>query len=425
MITFISPFPRAQGASDGYLSRVMDIDKIFTHLDRTYIEVKLDSSLNIENFNFEQQGNLKLVTINWHSAAGRSKLDEILSTTDSIYCHSIYQARYILGHFRLKPVILDFHGVVPEENLLYQDSSLFAEMNEIEAYAYRFANSIVVVSESMKDHFQKKYPDLMKETIHLPVAAPNEKHSDLNRIDKILKLKQENLLLYSGGTQKWQNLDKIYSFIQSSPPDYRFIFLSPDYKNIRLKLKELGIIQKCEIHYSSKMTDLLSYYERAKFGFILRDDNVVNRVASPTKVFEYLNFGIIPVVDSPKIGDFYKLGYHHLCLNDFHENKLSEQDLLNKARENKSVVAKFVKQYSLGRQELQNLVLGMPESQAVNGFQVPIPKSLFNECFSVSPVYKSNRVDESHRRRFLINRGRYVIDFPLKHLPLNDLVGFD
>ena len=63
-------------------------------------------------------------------------------------------------------------------------------------------------------------------------------------------------------------------------------------------------ILNCEVscvHYS----ELAEKMKQAKFGFALREDTVVNRVATPTKLANYVASGIIPVY-SECIHDFYK-----------------------------------------------------------------------------------------------------------------------
>ena len=68
---------------------------------------------------------------------------------------------------------------------------------------------------------------------------------------------------------------------------------------------------------SVQPSQLSEYYQKANYGFILRDDITVNNVACPTKLVEYLNYGIIPIVLSDKIGDFKELGYEYISVQDF------------------------------------------------------------------------------------------------------------
>ena len=63
-------------------------------------------------------------------------------------------------------------------------------------------------------------------------------------------------------------------------------------------------------------TELCRYYSLAHYGYILRDEHVLNRVAAPTKLIEYLYYGIIPIVKYERIGDSFRLGYEHISYKD-------------------------------------------------------------------------------------------------------------
>ena len=60
-----------------------------------------------------------------------------------------------------------------------------------------------------------------------------------------------------------------------------------------------------------------SILQTASLGFILRDNNAVNRVACPTKLVEYIQHKVIPIMDSPQIGDFYEKGLKYVSISDF------------------------------------------------------------------------------------------------------------
>ena len=48
----------------------------------------------------------------------------------------------------------------------------------------------------------------------------------------------------------------------------------------------------------------------------MRDDIVLNRVAAPTKLIEYLSYGLIPIVKTINIGDSVKMGYEYILYNE-------------------------------------------------------------------------------------------------------------
>jgi glycosyltransferase involved in cell wall biosynthesis len=61
---------------------------------------------------------------------------------------------------------------------------------------------------------------------------------------------------------------------------------------------------------SSLVEEVGKYLEASDLGLLLRENHVVNRVASPTKFAEYLLCGL-PVVISPWVGDFSELVEAH------------------------------------------------------------------------------------------------------------------
>uniref|UniRef100_UPI0040266C07 hypothetical protein n=1 Tax=Phocaeicola vulgatus TaxID=821 RepID=UPI0040266C07 len=78
------------------------------------------------------------------------------------------------------------------------------------------------------------------------------------------------------------------------------------------------------------------YYLKNDCGVVLRKDNIVNRVACPTKLIDYLQYGLIPIVLSPHIGDFYNLGYKYIehdeimnHLNSYSRSNLNDMAIAN------------------------------------------------------------------------------------------------
>ncbi len=60
--------------------------------------------------------------------------------------------------------------------------------------------------------------------------------------------------------------------------------------------------------------ELKEIYTECHYGFILREDSIVNQVACPTKLVEYLAMGVVPIVDSNNIGDFKTMGMRFITL---------------------------------------------------------------------------------------------------------------
>ncbi|MGE0906881.1 hypothetical protein AB4M30_16785 [Escherichia coli] len=86
--------------------------------------------------------------------------------------------------------------------------------------------------------------------------------------------------------------------------------------------------------------DVINVMARCHLGFVLRDDIVVNRVACPTKLIEYLECGVVPVVKSPDIGDFNSLGYSFIKVDEIC-SPLKMEELYEKVENNYRVLAHF------------------------------------------------------------------------------------
>lgn len=61
--------------------------------------------------------------------------------------------------------------------------------------------------------------------------------------------------------------------------------------------------------------ELYKYYSIAHYGFLLRDDHVLNEVAAPTKLTEYLYYGIVPILKFEEIGDRAFYHYEYILYN--------------------------------------------------------------------------------------------------------------
>jgi len=77
---------------------------------------------------------------------------------------------------------------------------------------------------------------------------------------------------------------------------------------------------------SVKPEDLSTYYLAANYGVMFRDDNTLNVVSSPTKMSEYLYYGMKPVLTSTNVGDFVEFGIEYIEFN----SDLNLSELKNK-----------------------------------------------------------------------------------------------
>lgn len=317
-ILFLAPFPNERYGMDGMISRIKAIDEHFVYEDRCYLYVSIRK--NLKSY-YAIHNNVEVYELNlfFHFF----KIISILFSAESIYSHSIYMIRNIwfLMPFYQGKIVLDIHGVVPEEVRFFGGNRVsYIFMSLVEKIIFRKKNIIVVcVTNAMCNHFKKKYKKFKGKFLvfsifpeHLIETASKIEGDNLKTDDNSITV------LYSGGNALWQKVDLMLSVIEKNQAaNIKYIILTKDIQEFRNKIEKRTINLDNLLLKSVSPHELSEYYKKADYGFILRDDNVVNKVANPTKLVEYLFYGIIPIVTSPSIGDYLDYGYEYLKLDDY------------------------------------------------------------------------------------------------------------
>jgi hypothetical protein len=209
---------------------------------------------------------------------------------------------------RYQTTILDFHGVIPEE--LYYNKKYLSSMyySYVERKAAENIDFIIFVTEAMANYFSKKYPKSKAIPQIFPIIAKNalvERETAINSMR--LNIKDPVVFIYSGNVQKWQNIPEMLDFIKKNDKkNHIYIFLSGEKEYfINIVNTEFRTIKNRFIVDSVLPEELYKYYSIAHYGFLIRDDHILNKVACPTKMIEYLFYGITPIVKLKEIGDFF------------------------------------------------------------------------------------------------------------------------
>lgn len=321
MILFIAPNPHKVKEKEGFLQRVEAIDKVFNDEKKVYSD---DLKNNIE-------------------------LADAVIKADLIYVHSVYNANKILKAYELFPekIITDLHGVVPEEEEYADNIEVARVMAATEASVFKCGMYFVAVSDAMKKHFESKY-ELSSKVRWITLPIFNGVKSSI--IKK--KLTGHKNVVYAGGAQSWQNVDTMVNAINTSDKQYQFTILThlPEaFNSITGDAKNRTIIK------TVSSNEILKYYKQAVLGFVLRKDIIINRVACPTKLIEYLSHGVVPIVLSENIGDFKKLGYSFVKLDDFCKNKITDKQIESAINHNYQVYERFLEKIKQGEAELKHL----------------------------------------------------------------------
>lgn len=189
-----------------------------------------------------------------------------------------------------------YQGVLPEESFLRNKSRVRMLVLEwIECFALHHSVLQLFVSEAMREFYEKKYRLLLKNCYVMPCF--NAAYDPQRVMDKAYDGK---VFTYTGGLSKWQCINQtlqLYKRIeQASGNTTKLLLLTPEQDKARELVAQYGIVHAeiSFVHYT-KLPDIL---KDVSFGFVLREDNPVNMVATPTKFANYAANGIIPIYTS-------------------------------------------------------------------------------------------------------------------------------
>lgn len=244
-----------------------------------------------------------------------------------------------------KNIAIWFQGIYPEETLMLNGSKFkYWGTYIIEKYVLKHARYCVFVSVSMKEHYEKKYKiSFLNRYTIMPCFNCKLDINSFYENDKYLN----NVFAYVGGLTKWQCFEKtmqLYKIIEDSGlPNTSLIVLTKDQEAARKIIDSVGI-NNYRLGFVS-LDELSGVLSKVKYGFILREDNAVNNVATPTKLSTYVANGIFPIY-SECIKDFHsnfvKTGYG-IGVSDFSSKSLLQQvwDIEKKIIDGNSVYLKY------------------------------------------------------------------------------------
>ncbi|MBA4146052.1 MAG: family 2 glycosyl transferase, partial [Cytophaga sp.] len=324
-IVFFGGYPYPAREKDGYFQRIKSIDELFTDRWRIYID-----HMPVEGKNswYDRPApNVLVLHIMNHRYHWFMKLVTTLFVLKcrTIYFHSVLRMHDSnFGRFMKLPLIkkvIDIHGVVPEEFRYHNDFFSAGIYDDHEKNAISNSDAIIVVTNAMKRYFLQKYPLKIDKSkiIVLPILPEIEKGTT----SKILP-KEKPIVVYAGGTHKWQQIDKMFLAISARKNDAVYKIFCPDISEMKkwmpTELTNLpNIIVECKPY-----SELLQIYNQCHYGFILRENIIVNTAACPTKLVEYLAKGIVPIVDYAEIGDFHEAGMQFISYKDFISGNLPD-----------------------------------------------------------------------------------------------------
>ncbi len=314
-ILFIAPYPDHQNIKDGMIQRIKAIDELFVNNKRIYLTLSFTKYIHKNTVRSDE--NLQILKRNVFIHF--FEIIRQLKNANTIYCHAIYNILPILLMFPIlkAKIILDIHGVVTDELYLekkYFKSTIFKFAEKI---AFKKIDIAIGVTNSMCSHFKKKYPNYKGEYLVYNIFP----ESLITCFKEKLITHSETIIIYSGNIQKWQNIDLMLQIIKNNQHrSIRYIILSGEVNKFINLVSEFGINPLNILIKSVRPEELGYYYKIASYGFILRDESIINQVANPTKLIEYLAYGIVPIVLNENIGDYKSYDYEYIHCNEISIN---------------------------------------------------------------------------------------------------------
>lgn len=197
--------------------------------------------------------------------------------------------------------ILWQQGATADESFMRNHSKLrYWILNKMDLFAMKKAKAILFVSEYMRQHYEKLGRCSFAYKSYLMPCFNEEFDEDIYSEKDYSK----KSFTYVGSLDLWQCFEQttnLYKQIEDAIPEARLKVLTFDTANAERIIKEKGIK-----HYEVKCVpkdDVKKELSSVNYGFIIREDNMVNRVATPTKISSYMSAGVIPIFST--------------CLKDF------------------------------------------------------------------------------------------------------------
>lgn len=225
------------------------------------------------------------------------KSSECISQNDIVVTVASYNVSEVRKKHPLK-IINWFQGIAAEESFLFSlsNKSLFLRfkaylLHTLSDYrALKYCDFNFFVSDRMRLFYRHKHFYYRNNFYLMPCF--NQK---LNRA-AFSEIKYSHpSFVYAGSMDGWQCFEKtvkLFMQIKNRIPNATFTVLTAAQDRAKEILTKYGVDAELKyVHYTKVDEELRKF----KYGFIVRDNNIVNNVATPTKMNSYLANGIIPI----------------------------------------------------------------------------------------------------------------------------------
>lgn len=187
-------------------------------------------------------------------------------------------------------IIFWVQGAIAEESFLRNRSKLrFVLLKAIEHISLYLSDAYIFVSPYMKDLYSKRKYVGCKPSLVVPCISDLEYHE---------QNKHPYSFCYLGGMSKWQCFPEtleLMNKINEAHQQSTFKIATNDLESCKKMIKEYAsedLINKIQLLSLESKTEIESFLSECSYGFLLREDILLNNIASPIKLAEYLSCGV-------------------------------------------------------------------------------------------------------------------------------------
>ena len=212
------------------------------------------------------------------------------------------------------PLVFDVHGVDIEESLadgrLAPGSAALRLRESMQRESIRRADWLLPVSHALQAYLKNHGADAARARIVPCVSSlpPDGRDGEALRRDARAHLAVNDMpvVLYLGGASAWQQPHLIvesFAALLAMLPEAVLLLVTNNPDEFQTLVSEQGIDPSRYRIMTVPHAEVASVASAADVGLLIREDTLINRVASPTKFGEYLTMGV-PVVLTESVADF-------------------------------------------------------------------------------------------------------------------------
>jgi glycosyltransferase involved in cell wall biosynthesis len=235
---------------------------------------------------------------------------------DVVHAEALYCARVAAAVKEIRPSIyfsIDWHGIVPEESRMGGAHAVrVSALEEAERTLLSWGDLNVFVSESMGTHYRRKYGEIATAQVIVPCCVSDKRFVDATEGSMRSVFPPSSLVFgYAGTMADWQcgaEMIALFATLHREDARCRFLMLVPrsDQAKVTEYCTAAGLPTEAMVMLEVPHDDVPKHLCECDVGVLLRRQDPVNFVSSPTKFGEYLGAGL-PVLMTDAIGDYSRL----------------------------------------------------------------------------------------------------------------------